>query len=572
MGFNGWFRRNQKKVYIVMIFAMSAWGIGSSAMFFIPQKAIGYVYGEKVTRDQLGNFEKRWRKILLSRLQGPVLDLVWKEFVLNREAARSGIVVTDTDVYSGIQELSAQLFGQQANIGTDQLIRLLCNTFGVTRDQLFKTIEEVVNIQKLNYFVKNSVKITTEEALQRYALENEKAKIKYATFNAEDFLDSVEVADNELEEFYNKYKDVYPDKLTKSYGYKEQEKIKLEYIIADYNELKSRVKVSEEEMLKYYEENKETEFIKPVKPEPEKVAANDEPKEDKGPGKIKSKPYEEVKETINIKLQREKAKSLAHEIIVKIDEEVYETLDKINKPSFKELSEKYGIIYKTAKPLGKDTEFITRDALDMLLIGKDRIADMAFERDNFDPSPPMEAIEGEYIFQVIGRKAPETPPLAAISEKVKADLRLEKAFNKAREWAELCAGKMKGSSFKEGLDSFIAEAGGIAPQTGETDYLERPTFQGNRSSGYISALQAYRPNVSLKAFTLKTGEIEVAEEEKGKKACYVITLIDKKGFDMEKFNQDKDQILAQYITQKQRYTSKKWEDNVTKHAELNIKL
>jgi len=38
---SSWFRRHQKTVYIVMIFAMFVWGIGYSIMEMIPKKPIG---------------------------------------------------------------------------------------------------------------------------------------------------------------------------------------------------------------------------------------------------------------------------------------------------------------------------------------------------------------------------------------------------------------------------------------------------------------------------------------------------------------------------------------------------
>lgn len=562
---------------------MGAWGIGSSAVYFIPQKPVGTISGEEITRDQLADFETRWRRILLTGLQGPLLDLVWKQLIYEREASRSGIIVTDNDISEGIQDLSFQIFGGKPNISSEQLIIILCNNFNVNRDQLLQTIKEVMRIHKLDFFLKNSVRVTTEEAWQRYSLENEKVKIKYASFNTADFVDTVSVTDAEIEAFYNKNKDVLPDKLTGSYGYKEPEKVKIEYIMANYNELEKRVNITDDEMLKYYEENKEVEFRENIRDKSttdNEKNNNDNPDSsneskdaqdgDSNPELKQFRPYNDIKELIKSRLQKQKAKDMANELIAHVDEEVYENLDKLGKLSFKDLAQKYDLTYEIPKSPDKKNELISKDEAEMLLIGTDRFASNAFNREKYDPSPPLDALDGRYIFQVIDRQSPSTPPLSEIYEKVKSDLKLEMAFRKTRELAELCLNKMKDTSFKEGLDSFISDMGGKGPEYGETEYLSRPTLLDNRSQAYIVAMQEYRPSVVSKAFKLKDKEIALAVEDEGKKASYLITLVDKKEITREEFDKNTEQIFRRYVGEKQRHTISKWEENLLRQSHLDI--
>lgn len=575
MGFNNWFRRNQKKVYIVMIFAMGAWGIGTSAIYFIPQKPIGTISGEKITRDQLADFDTRWRRILLSRIQGPVLDLVWKQMVFERESNRSGIVVTDTDIYTGLQDLSLQIFGGKTTVDHENLIRLMCSTFKVNRNQLLKTIKEVMSIHKLDYFLKNGVKVTTDEIWQRYSLENEKVKIKFASFDTKDFTDTINVTEDEIKDFYNKHKDDFPDTSAGTYGYKEPEKVRVEYIMASYNELRKRVNITDEEMLKYYDENKEIEFKETIKKKP--VAEKDDlntgtatASEGSDLESTKFKPFAEVKELIKNKLQNEKSKELANELIAKADEDIYENLDKLERLSFKDIAEKYGLTYKILESPTAKTEFISKDEAEKLLIGTDRFASIAFEREKYDPSQPLDALIGKYIFQVIDKQIPTTPPVSEIYEKVKSDLKTDKALKKTREMAEQCLNKMKGTSFKEGYDAFISETGVKKHEIGVTDYINRPTIMNNSQYGYIASLQAYRPNVVTKAFELKENEIGLAVEEGGKKASYLITIIEKQEAKREEFDEKIEQIRKRYVAEKQRYILSKWEDNIVKQSHLDI--
>ncbi|MGR3178703.1 MAG: hypothetical protein ACUZ8E_11660 [Candidatus Anammoxibacter sp.] len=569
MAFNGWFRRNQKKVYIVMIFAMGAWGIGSSAIYLIPQKAIGVISGEKITRDQLADFETRWRRILLSRLQGPVLDLVWKQLIYDRAANRSGIIVTGSDIAEGVHDLASRTLGGRANIDGENLIRFLCSNFNVNRSQLIRTIEEVMRIHKLDYFLRRSVKVTTEELWQRYSIENEKVKIKYVAFNAKDFVDNIEVSDSEIESFYQKYSNDFPDEITGSFGYKEQEKVKIEYVMASYDELAKDINVTDDETLKYYEENKEVEFKEDSKTEPTGDENNDDDT-DSSSELPQFRPYKKVKDFINEKLLKQKTNDLANELIAKVDEEIYDNLDKFERLSFEDLAKKHGLIYKIPKSPNRDTAFITKNESEVVLIGSDRFASIAFDREKLDPSPPLNAVEGKYIFQVIDNQSPTTPPLSEIYEKVKTDLKLEMAFRKTRELSELCMNKMQEMSFKEGFDSFVNETGYKSLESGETEFVSRPTLVGNRPYGYISSMQAYRPNIVLKAFKLKDKEIALAVEGEGERASYLITLVDKKVVTREEFDEKAEQIRKKYITEKQRFTLLKWENSITKESKLDL--
>ncbi len=566
MGFNEWFRRNQKKVYIVMIFAMGVWGIGSSVIFFIPQKAIGTVFDEKITKDEFVDFENRWRKVILSGYKGVSLDLIWKQLVYERAAHKSGIVITENDIIEGVYDLARQKINTSGDVPAEQLIMILCNVFKVNRNQLLRTVKEVMTIHKLDYFLKSSVKVTDEEGWQRFSAENTKVKLKYAEFSANNFINSVDVTNEEVESFYDKYKDAFPDKLTGSYGFKEDEKVRIEYIMADFKEMLKNVSVADDELLKYYEDNKETEFVMPVK----EVADDTEKKEDDA---IKYKPFDEVQETIKNNLLDKKSKESANELISKVDEDIYESIDKLNRPTFEELAKKYGLVYKILDQGRRGSEFMTKDELEKVLVGKDRLSIVAFDRDKFDPSQPMESLDGKYIFQVIDKQFPMSPPLSEIRNDVENELRIEKAFRLARELAEQCLKKMQDSSFESGYDSFIAEKGLAGLELGETEYLKRQSTASDTSPhGYVVAMQAFRYNVLEEAFKLKDKELGLAVENSGNKACYVVALAGKKDADRGEFDKNKEKVLNRFRVEKQKYTLKKWEDNISKMSQLNIKL
>ncbi|MEE9514917.1 MAG: hypothetical protein V3V54_02700, partial [Candidatus Brocadiales bacterium] len=81
-----WMRRHKKKMYIVMVFAMAAWGIGYSATFLIPKKPIGIILGEKISVEEFNDAMIRWNRIFLQQQGLPLTKLVWQQLTLVKEA------------------------------------------------------------------------------------------------------------------------------------------------------------------------------------------------------------------------------------------------------------------------------------------------------------------------------------------------------------------------------------------------------------------------------------------------------------------------------------------------------
>src|SRR4030066_441132 len=108
---SSWFRRHQKTVYIVMIFAMFVWGISYSAMELIPQKPIGKIQGRKITQNEFADMLGRWQRLFFPQEQQSVVSLVWKQVMLVEEAGRMGIVGTDQEAEEGFLRLGFQMVG-----------------------------------------------------------------------------------------------------------------------------------------------------------------------------------------------------------------------------------------------------------------------------------------------------------------------------------------------------------------------------------------------------------------------------------------------------------------------------
>ena len=562
---SSWFRRHQKTVYIVMIFAMFVWGISYSAMEMIPKKPIGKVFGRKVTQNEFADMLGRWQRLFFSQAKDSIVSLVWKQLMFLEEAKRMGIVVTAQEVESALQGLAFQIFGGQVNMPRPGLMQFLCNNFRLNTEQIDRTIREALLVEKLESMLRMSTKMTTEEIWQRYSLENEQVKFKVLSLKAKDFLDSANVTEDEIRAYYEKYKNDEYNEAAGKLGYKLPESVKLECLIAKFDDMEKLVSVKEEEMEKYYDDIKETQFkINTVEPKPEES-------KEKKPSPT-HKPFAEVKEEIRKTLARQKAMEKATEVMNKLDEEIYETMDKAERPSFKDLATKYNVAYEIPKGKKSKNEFLTENDLTEVLPGSDQIIQVAFDRDTYEPSVPLDFVEGKVVLQVIDKRSSAPAPFEEIRNSVINDLQREKGFLKAKEIAEKYAGVTKNSSFDDIVKSIKTECPQKDISVCETDYISRPIKLFNKESRYIDALKEDRPNVAKKAFELKSSQLGVAAETSGEKACYIIALLDKKAADKSAFERDKENVTKRYLYEKQETFLADWQNDISRHMEIYTKF
>lgn len=587
-----WFRKNQKKLLgIFVIVLMAAWGIGPAISVLtgrFGEKPVGTIFGEEVSQNEFNEAIRRWSRVFLHQSETPVVETVWKQLMLVREAERLGLRVSDGEVLEGVNMISANLFGGMVNIPVDRIIAILCSTLGVGEPQLLQTIREGLLIEKLYAFIRDSIKISSEEAWQKYSRENEQAKVKYIALRAKDIADYVEVNEDEIQSFYDEHRDKFPNPFEGVRGYKEQEKVKIEYLMARYDDLKDQVTVQEDEIRKYYEDNKDTKYkIEETPPDKKEPSSEEEGKytepvtEPEKETTPKYKPFDEVKEEINNTLKRQKAEELAVELINKADDQITTELGKTERISFEELAKEFSLTYNI-------TPYFEMKEANKIIRGTDKLSPMAFEREKYDPTPPYDCSEGRFIFQVVEKRPPEASPLTEIHERVEMDLREEKALRRVRELAEKCVDKIKGTSFDDGVETLQADIleilkkgptvirPGSDMQTAsvehnETDYFSRPIYRDSHPSRYIPALKGDRPNVASKAFDINKGEVAITIEERGEKICYVISLLDKKEADKNKFEEGKDKILKRYLTEKREAFMAQWIESLSQKAKLQAR-
>jgi hypothetical protein len=542
-----WFRRNQKKLLgILVVFLMVIWGIGPAAEYIIPKPGVGKILGRKITQDQFSDTATRWARIFFRDSKEPVAQLVWRQMALFGQAENMGIVITEDELAQEIRNffpVDPRIFEDKEGFRI-----MLGNVFHLTEPQFEQTIKEYLLVRKLQYLLKSSVKITGNEAFQRYIKENEQVKIKYAALNARNFISRVEIKEDEIKSFYDKYSENYPNTEEGIWGYKVPEKVKVEYIIARSDVIEKQINITDEKMQKYYEDKKDLMFRKENVEKPEGETSDET-------SVSEFKPFDEVKTQIKKNMLFRERETMADKLIADADDEIYENIDKEGFISFAKLAEKYSLSHVIPTNQNNGTSYFTKDELREVIIDLPQFPQQVFEREVNDPSTPISSTEGKLIFRVIEKIESHIPPYEEVHDKVAEDLRYEKAFEEAEKVAKKCLEKINQTSFEEGVKFIKDNAGKLAII--ETKYVSRPGIISGDDDTEI--LGSDRVKITDTAFGLKVGESAITAENRGEKICYVVKLVERKEVDPKKFEEKRDLIMEQYLLEKQFVFSTEWE-------------
>lgn len=576
-----WLRKNKKIVYIIMIFAVSVWGISFSAMELIPKKPIAKVLGRKITQEEFTEMAIRWQRLFFPQTQESIIPIIWKQFLMVEKANQMGLMITNPEVEDGLLRIAFQVFGQTPEIEKRRLIQFLCNTFKLTPDQIQRTIREALLVEKLESLLRSSTKVTNEELWHRFSLENEQVKLKIMALKASDFADTVQVNEEELIAFYNRYKNKEYDAYSGTPAYMLPEMVKIECLIAKFDDMQALVEVTEEDIKKYYEDNKETQYkIEPAEITSGESSVPEDKAETMAEGDTKEKDlspvyksYDAVKDEIRKILAGQMAREKASELIHKVDEEIYATIDKEDRPNFSDLAVKYKLTCTI--PAGKESkgEFLAESDLWEIFPGSDKIPKVAFDREKLEPSIPLEFVEGFVIFQVMDKKYPAPAPFEDIKNKVLQDITMEKGLQKSIEIAEkYTSGSNSAAAFEDIVKLIAGEYNQKDFLVCETGYIQRPMKLFDRDSRYIEVLDADRPNLAKKAFELKQGEVAFAVETLDEKACYIISVMERKPADTSLFEKTRENVMKRFLYEKQEAFLTAWKADMNKHMEIYTKF
>jgi len=244
-------------VLIALTFALA--GIGGY-ITSQPEPAVAKVNGEEITRmefdravenersrqqQQLGDFYATLAAdpSFNQRLRSQVLNDLVNQKVVELYARDAGLRVSDEQVKAAIRGIAAfQVAGRFDN----QTYQMTLNGLGYTPDGFAELMRrDLARTQLLQALVETEFALSTEaSAVQR--LLNQKRSGAYATFELASYLATVEVSDDEINQWYN----------ANQQRFNVAEQVKVEFVALDATVLADSIEIDESVVREWFEANR----------------------------------------------------------------------------------------------------------------------------------------------------------------------------------------------------------------------------------------------------------------------------------------------------------------------------
>jgi len=172
-------------------------------------------------------------------LRSQVLLEMARNELLWQEAKKAEIKVSQEEVNETVLEIMRPFGSQEAFVNFLDYRNILYS-------EVEEDIEKQLAINKLTQTISNSVAVTEEELKNHWIIENERIGISYVVVKPEKYKDEIEVTKEELEEYYEEYKE----------NFRMPEKVKVDYILIKPEDFADKIsEASKEELENYYQGN-----------------------------------------------------------------------------------------------------------------------------------------------------------------------------------------------------------------------------------------------------------------------------------------------------------------------------
>ncbi|MFW6054702.1 MAG: SurA N-terminal domain-containing protein [Thermodesulfobacteriota bacterium] len=245
---------------IVLVFVF--WGVGS---FRGKQKSTLATINDRElsTREFLNTYQQRLdslrrqnQNLSSEQLQQmdfkrQVFDQMVNQMLLLQEAKRLGFSSSDAEISARIRSMEPF---QEEKTQTFQMerYRALLQANRMTPAQFESDLGRDILTQKMLDTLSSSIQTDEEQARELFTYVTEKAKIEYILLTSDDFVDRVDLSDQEISAYYQDHKD----------RFRQPARMKMKYLPLTPEGLAPYQEVGQKEIETYYRENKD-QFVRP---------------------------------------------------------------------------------------------------------------------------------------------------------------------------------------------------------------------------------------------------------------------------------------------------------------------
>lgn len=604
---------------IVVVFVL--WGVGS----WTSQRSnmVATVNGEMITADDYRvaykrlieqvrqNFGNSLNDELIKTLQldKQALNQLIDKILMRQAASKLELRVSDQELVQSIRSISAF---QNAGVFDPRRYQGVLNSNDLTPEAFEMSQKDALLLEKLNNLITGSVKVSDHEAMTWYmwneamvnldfflleadrypdisvtaeetqtyfesrkeSYKTEPAlKVRYLKFEPKTWVSQAEIADDEIQAYY----DDHPDE------FQEAKTVEARHILIEVDQeadtdavaaakkriedvlQKARAGEDFAELAKQYSEGpskdkggylgtfKREAMVKPFADKAFSMKSgeiSDPVKTQFGWHLIKvenvneatTTPLADAKNDIRKKLADERAKQLAYDAAESVFDAAFEGR------SLEEIAADEQLTVHT-------TDFFTRQEPPKGVSDKAGFARAAFDLPEDQVSEILDLGDGYYLLETVAKQAARIPELAEVEEKVKADLINEKKNEKAKTDAEA-------------LLSALKDGGTIEAAGKKFDLTPKSTGFFKRNDPI--------PNIGLErelsraAFELSEKNSLPQEVFQGAKGFYVIKFKQRKTPAMEEFEKEKDNVKERLLQQKRSETLRAWLEQKKNSSEIIV--
>jgi len=560
---NRWFRKHQKKIFVVLgVIIMITWYMASAVERLLSPRAEagGRLFGEHISGDEVLRvkqglfalspefYQKREAKRLTADAWQHLIELV--------EADRLGVVVSEEET----REVFRSLFRGRNGFDTARYHAHLTRA-GSRPSDFERILRERLRIGKMQEIVARSVKLTDEETWQWYRYFNERVRVRYAQLRAETLADLVEVDEDALKAFHEQRMAMFPKDAPFGHGYRVPEKVRIEYLLVPDENYRDAVVVTERQVEKYYRDHKYRYLL----PEANAAPARDDADDAATAPAPRYRPLAEVRGEILKALRQAAMREMASALMDRVNDEIGKRMETAfgsrekKSVEFKEVAKDFPVRYGI-------TDFFDADHLPDELAGAKAVREEAFGGgpDSLRlPRGPFDSPSGPLMFQVIGLQPERASAYEEVADRVARDYRLERA----RALAErlLREATQSGGDFQAALAyldekirarkaSVAKPAASSAPDTpektsqkggpeflavGETGFLKRPRRVAEDLVAPGAGQQGRDLLLAEEAFRLAPGDVGVAVAKDRLDENYLLTVLERRQATRAEFDRER---------------------------------
>jgi len=528
MSLNLFRSRNQwvTKLILIVIAVVFTFGFGYSFINFgslggASEGIAAEVNGEAITiteyyriRDNMSRQFQQQGEIpvsLLNYINIRALNQLIDLKLLYQKAKELGLEITDEELKQAIMSNPAfQIDGEF--IGFSAYKNFIQEGLRENVGEFEKKYKEELLAQKLIGFINETAKISDEELLNLFRIQNERVKISYIEFSPENYVDNVEIIEDEIKKHYESNKDKYYIAETRS----------IKYIVLTPADFEKKVSVKDEEVEAYYDSYKE-EF---------KDSDNN------------FKTLDDVKEDIKLKIAGKRKQTRQAEFVDNLD-------NILSTSSLEEISKDYAIKELKEVEINSSNKGLEKNIPNTFIVRANSLQ----QGEKFYILSSSDI----WIAQINDIKPQKPKEYSEAKEQVMIDLKNRKSKNLAKKEAYKIHKELLNSNIEF---AELKDLKGL--KINETDYFTRL----EKIDGIVSN------DLKLDAFLLTADNPQANKVYNVEDKYYIYRLKDKKKIDEDEFEDNKEQIRYSILTKRKNYIYNNWLISFRKKAEIvpNVNL